>query len=259
MVADNDLAEAASMLAAAGKVAVLTGAGVSKESGLPTFREPQTGLWARYDPQKLASLEGFRHDPHLVWSWYMYRLGLVSQASPNAAHHAIAQLESLVPEVVVLTQNIDGLHQQAGSSRVEELHGSIRRFKCAADCQGAPTVIKLPPEALQSDRAPHCPHCDEFVRPDVVWFGETLPGDVIDRAFTAAATCNVMLVVGTSGVVQPAASLPFVARQYGADVIEVNPQRSEVTRYASIYLQGSAAEVLPALFAALQAQRAGAG
>lgn len=259
MVTDNDLVKAARMLASASKVVVLSGAGVSRESGLPTFREPQTGLWARYDPQKLASPEGFRHDPHLVWSWYMYRLGLVSQASPNAAHHAIVQLESLLPEVVVLTQNIDGLHQRAGSSRVEELHGSIHRFRCAADCQGAPTIIELPPEALQSDRAPHCPHCDEFVRPDVVWFGETLPGDVIDRAFTAAATCNAMLVVGTSGVVQPAASLPFVARQYGAEVIEVNTEPSEVTRFASIYLQGAAGEVLPGLIAALQARRAGAG
>jgi len=253
MVSTTDLDRAAALLGGARRIAVLTGAGVSKESGVPTFRDPIDGLWAKYDPQQLASPAGFRRDPDLVWSWYMYRLDLVSAAHPNPGHQAIADLQDLFEGVTVLIQNVDGLHQEAGSRDVVELHGNIRRFKCFADCQGSPTPIALESIAYDKESAPACPHCGERVRPDVVWYGERLSAEAIGRAVDVAARCNVMLVVGTSGVVEPAASLPYMAKANGGRVIEVNVARGGITPITDVFLEGLSGEVLPRLVEALQA------
>jgi NAD-dependent deacetylase len=253
MVSATDLGKAAALFGGAQRVAVLTGAGVSKESGVPTFRDPIDGLWAKYDPQQLASPAGFRRDPDLVWSWYMYRLDLVSAAYPNPGHRAIVDLQGLFEQVTVLTQNVDGLHHEAGSRDVVELHGSIRRYKCFGNCQGNPTPIALESIAYDKDSAPACPHCGERVRPDVVWYGERLPPEVIGQAVETAARCDVMLVAGTSGVVEPAASLPYIAKANGGRVVEVNVARGGITPIADVFLEGPSGEVLPRLVETLQA------
>lgn len=246
--------QAASLLANARRLVVLTGAGMSKESGITTFREAQDGLWASYDPQQLATPQGFRTNPTLVWEWYQYRLGLVEQAEPHAGHLAVAALEERLPGVVVITQNVDGLHARAGSRDVLELHGSIRRFKCQRG-HGGMSMADL---AGQKDSPPHCPRpgCNALVRPDVVWFGEQLNSSIIQRAFTESEACDVMLIIGTSGVVYPAASLPQQAWNRRARIIEINPVRSELTDLAHIFLQGPAGHILPMVLTAVDAQRA---
>ena len=249
-----EIGRAAEILRAAGLVAVLSGAGASQESGIPTFREAQTGLWARYDPQQLATPAAFRRDPRLVWEWYAYRRELVRSVAPNPGHTAIAALEDLVPQVVVLTQNVDGLHQAAGSSDVVELHGNIRRTKCAAGCRGEPTPVD-PDQLSPAERdatPPRCPHCGDTLRPDVVWFGEALPAGAIQRAYEVSAACDAMIVVGTSGVVYPAAALPAIAREAGRPVIEVNPEPGGVTALATVFLQGRGGDVLPQLVEAVR-------
>ncbi len=248
--------QAADILAHARRLVVLTGAGISKESGIPTFREAQQGLWARHDPQRLATMQGFLADPKLVWDWYQFRLGLVEQAQPNPGHRAIAGLEPLLPHVTVITQNVDGLHARAGSHQVLELHGNIYRFKCLRG-HGNLSMADL---ADQKATPPLCPHpnCQALVRPDVVWFGENLSYSVLNRAVAAAEACDVMLIVGTSGVVQPAASLPYNAWHARARIIEVNPEESDLTDLAHVYLAGPAGEMLPLVLAAMSDQQAGA-
>lgn len=252
---DDLIADAASILARSRTAVVLTGAGVSKESGIPTFREAQTGLWARYDPEQLATLRAFRRDPELVWRWYQFRRGLVAAAQPNPAHRALAALERLVPTVILLTQNIDGFHQAAGSSDVVELHGSIGRSKCSVNCRGEPTLLDVTSLPDRYANPPRCPYCGDYVRPDVVWFGEPLPGAALQRAWRVSAECDVMIVVGTSGVVYPAAALPQIAKQAGSAVIEVNPDPGGITTTADVYLQGPAGEVLPRVVALLESYR----
>jgi NAD-dependent deacetylase len=244
---DEQIRQAASLLSQARYLAVLSGAGMSKESGIPTFREAQTGLWARYDPQTLATSAAFQRDPQLVWAWYEYRRGLVARSGPNPGHRALAELERIILRVVVLTQNIDNYHQAAGSSDVVELHGNIRRSKCFADCHGEPTLVDLLSLPDREASPPRCPYCGDHIRPDVVWFGESLPQEALKRAWRASAECDAMLVVGTSGVVYPAAALPQVAKEAGNPVIEVNPQPSGITALADIFLQGPAGTVLPRL------------
>jgi NAD-dependent deacetylase len=249
---ERELLRAAEALDRAQLVAVSSGAGISQESGVPTFRDAQTGLWARYDPEQLATPQAFRRDPDLVWSWYMHRRDMVNRAEPNAGHYALVELEEMVPSLVVLTQNVDGLHARAGSRDVVELHGSLHRFKCFDDCRGEPTWVDLASIEHDHEHAPRCPNCAKAaVRPDVVWFGEALPPDALERAFDVAQRCDVMLVVGTSGIVQPAASLPSVVRQAGATVVEVNPQESPITAVANVALRGPSGEMLPRLVAAL--------
>jgi NAD-dependent deacetylase len=244
------LAEVAQRLSRVQRLVVLTGAGVSKESGIPTFREAQDGLWAKDDPMALASRAGFLANPRRVWEWYAYRFGMVQAAQPNPGHRAIAELESLLPSVSVITQNIDGLHQAAGSRRVYELHGSIRRFKCLSERHTGFTRADF---AGQTELPPRCPHCGDLIRPDVVWFGENLPHDVLAAAYDLSESCAVMLVVGTSGVVQPAASLPYLAAGSGAFVIDVNLEPDEIAPIAGLFLQGKGGEILPQLVAALRA------
>ena len=249
---DATIKDAVRWLAGVRRLVVLTGAGVSKESGIPTFREAQDGLWAQYDPMEMASQEGFLRNPSLVWSWYEHRFGMVLSAQPNPGHRAIADLEELFPSVTVVTQNIDGLHAAAGSTHVVELHGNIRRFKCLS---GRHTGFALADFAGQNAKPPLCPKCGDIIRPDVVWFGEYLSEHVLREAYESSLQCEAMLVVGTSGVVQPAASLPRLVSRSGSMVIDVNPEPDEISATADLFLKGRGGKVLPQLVAALRAQR----
>jgi NAD-dependent deacetylase len=228
-------------LRAARRLVALTGAGISAESGIPTFRDAQTGLWARFRPEELATAEAFRLNPQLVWDWYAWRRGLVAGAVPNAAHLALARLEGLVPVLTLVTQNVDGLHQRAGSVDVVELHGNLHRSKCFVE----DVVIAEVPET--DERPPRCPRCGAHLRPDVVWFGEALPPRALERAQAVASECDLFLSIGTSGAVFPAAQLPLTARQAGATVVEVNRDPTPLTRVASFSLRGPAGGILPAL------------
>jgi NAD-dependent deacetylase len=249
-VTAEGMERAAKIIAGAHRVVVSSGAGMSKESGIPTFRDAMEWLWANYDPQELATEAGFRAAPRRVWSWYAGRRERISQAKPNPGHHALVRLQELVPRLTVVTQNIDGLHGEAGSADVVELHGSIRRVKCLD--RGHPFDGPLPPFAEGDEQdPPPCPACGSPLRPDVVWFGEMLPEKAVERAWSLAERCDVLLLIGTSGTVWPAAELPLVARRHGARVIEVNPTPSELTHAADIFLQGPAGEVLPALVEAV--------
>jgi len=240
------------VLLAAERVLVTTGAGMSRESGIPTFRDALTGLWARYDPEELATEAGFRRHPARVFGWYAWRRRLVRAAVPHAGYHALVALERLVPSLAIVTQNVDGLHRRAGSRRVLELHGSLERFSCVDARHPFPGDAIPLPEADTECEPPHCPQCGSRVRPDVVWFHETLPERVTTEAWDLAASCQAMLVVGTSGLVHPAAQLPFIARDAGAMVIEVNPDPTEVSTAAHIVCRGPAGTILPALVAALR-------
>ena len=234
-------------------ITVLTGAGISAESGVPTFRDAQTGLWAKYDPQELATPQAFRRNPRLVWEWYAWRRELVSKAEPNPGHLALAGLERYLTEYArrtplhvssftLITQNVDGLHQRAGSQNVIELHGNIHRTKCFDE---GVIVDSWPPS---DDVLPPCPYCGGYLRPDVVWFGETLPPQALAAAFAAAQTCDIFFSVGTSALVHPAASLPFEALKQGAIVVEINPDETPLTGRATYVLRGPAGQILPALF-----------
>jgi NAD-dependent deacetylase len=226
-------------------VAVLTGAGVSAESGVPTFRDAQQGLWARFDPRDLATPSAFARNPKRVWDWYAMRRDMVSGVAPNPAHVALATLERHVPEFLLITQNVDGLHQRAGSQRVVELHGNIERVKCSREGTPVATWVEA-----GDDLPPRCPGCGAFLRPDVVWFEELLPADALARAENAARRCDLLLVVGTSAEVHPAAALPEHARLGGACVVEINPSETPLSADADYTLRGPAGIVLPALLAA---------
>ena len=225
-------------------IAVLTGAGISAESGVPTFREAQTGLWAQYDPLELATPEAFRRNPKLVWQWYEWRRGLVSKAQPNPGHLALAQLELKVERFTLITQNVDGLHQRAGSRNVVELHGNINRTKCFDE----EVVIESWEETGAAP--PRCPRCGGLLRPDVVWFGEMLPQRALALAVETASWCDVFFSIGASALVQPAASLPYTALERGAVVIEINPDETPLTAGATYALRGPAGVALPALLRA---------
>lgn len=222
-------------------VVILTGAGISAESGLPTFRDPMTGLWAKYRPEELGTPQAFRQNPRLVWEWFAWRHELVAAAAPNPAHQALVALEHHVPQVTIVTQNVDGLHQRAGSTRVIELHGNLTRFKCFVDNQ------PITEWATSEDVPPLCPRCGGFVRPDVVWFGERLPEQALNDALGAAKQCDVFFSIGTSGTVEPAASLPYRALDSGAAVVVSNldvPNRATPPLY---YINGRAGVLLPEL------------
>lgn len=222
-------------------VAVLTGAGVSAESGIPTFRDAQTGLWARYNPEELATPEAFRRNPRLVWDWYAWRRQLVAAAAPNPGHLALARLEKLVPRFTLITQNVDGLHQRAGSTNVIELHGNLMRVRCSVEDTVYTTWDEAP------DPPPPCPACGALLRPDVVWFGETLPPEALQQAWDAAAACDVFLSIGTSGFVEPAASLPRLAYARGATVAIINLDVTPSVEERRFYIHARSGEFLPAL------------
>jgi NAD-dependent deacetylase len=247
----HDLQTAARLLHDAQRVAVLTGAGVSKESGIPTFRDAVDGLWSKYDPMQLATPQAFQRDPKLVWDWYEYRRTLMRPAEPNDGHIALAQIEQHAPEFLLITQNIDELHERAGSRCIIHLHGKIAENKCFAKCQGTPTLIER--NALDlTETPPHCPHCGQYVRPNVVWFGEVLPHDALAQAVEFCERCDIMLVIGTSGVVQPAASLSTVAKRAGAKVIEINPDATAFAPWADVKLLHPSGIILPKLVALMQ-------
>jgi NAD-dependent deacetylase len=232
-------------LRAARHVAVLTGAGVSAESGIPTFRDALSGWWARYRPEELATPEAFARDPDLVWRWYAERRRHALGADPNAGHRALARLARLGPRVTLVTQNVDGLHQRAGSAAVHELHGNLTRARCSREGRVVET------DRWDATTAPPCPTCGARLRPDVVWFGEPLPARALEVALEAAAACDVFLAVGTSNLVEPAASLPWIAAAAGACVGVVNLSAHGQRTGPGIHtVLGSAGTVLPALLEA---------
>jgi len=242
---EGGLEAARELLAGVRRLAVLTGAGMSAESGVPTFRDAQTGLWSRFDPMQLASPEGFRADPSLVWRWYAWRRSLVSRAQPNAGHVALARAGGRLAELHIVTQNVDGLHQRAGSRDVIEIHGNILHTRCLGGCG----VTYERPEDLPAGEPPRCPGCGNWLRPDVVWFGEALDPARLGVAEEAVTRAEALLVVGTSGLVHPAAGLPSRARRAGVRVIVVNPQPTEIDHVADVVVTGAAGVVLPALLA----------
>jgi NAD-dependent deacetylase len=240
-----------SVLRQARRVTVLTGAGVSAESDVPTFRDAPGGLWASFKPEELATPEAFRQNPKRVWDWYEWRRQRIHTVHPNPGHDALAEMEKRVPEFTLVTQNVDGLHQRAGSRRVIELHGNITRTKCFDDGQ----VVEKWEDTGESP--PRCPRCGGLLRPDVVWFGEMLPPEAIEEAERASRSCDVFFSVGTSTLVYPAASLPFAALRAGATVAEVNPQPTPLTDEATFSLSGPSGQVLPALLSAAWPAAAG--
>ncbi len=227
-------------LAAAARLVVTTGAGISAESGIPTFRGPG-GLWRRFRAEDLATPEAFRRDPRLVWEWYDWRRGLIAQAAPNAGHLALVEMEQGRDSFQLITQNVDGLHQRAGSQRVIEVHGNIWRVRCI-DCGTESLNLETPLPQLP----PRCP-CGGMLRPGVVWFGEDLPRTALETAWSAAEQGDLMLVVGTSSLVYPAAALPDIARRHGARIVEINPDPTPLSDRADLSLRGSAAQILPRL------------
>jgi NAD-dependent deacetylase len=236
----SDLHTAQGWLAEAERIAVLTGAGVSQESGIPVFRGAG-GLWRRYRAEQLATPEAFARDPKLVWEWYDWRRSVVADTRPNPGHFALAELERRTADFTLVTQNVDGLHDRAGSKHILKLHGDLWTVRCLS-CG----VDKMDHRVPLPDLPPQC-ECGGLLRPGVVWFGEALPGEILQAAIAAARASQVFLVVGTSAVVQPAASLPLLARESGARVIEVNAEETPLTPMVDVSLRGSAGELLPPL------------
>lgn len=233
-------------------VLVFTGAGVSAESGIPTFRDAMTGLWARFDPTQLASAEAFQRDPALVWGWYEWRRMRVLRAQPNPAHRAIATLATRVPRLSLVTQNVDDLHERAGSTVLAHLHGQINRpycFNCGMPTN-YPAEIPNEPEDGRRIEPPRCGTCGGPIRPGVVWFGENLPPDDWSRAMEATRDTDFVISVGTSILVYPAAEIPELAARWGATVVQVNPAATDLDRSARYNFRGAAGVVLPALVAA---------
>ena len=233
-----------SALKNANKVLVLTGAGMSAESGVPTFRDAQSGMWEKFKPEDLATPQAFRNNPQLVWDWYADRRNNIHKVSPHAGHVALVEMEQYFESFLLVTQNVDSLHQQAGSSEVIELHGNIMRSICSE------TGLQIDDEWIKSNpghppASPH--HRHGLARPGVVWFGEELPAGCMSRAMAEAYDCDVCFSIGTSTLVQPAASLPFVALEAGAVVIEINPIPTSLSSTAHYSLQATAAEALTAI------------
>lgn len=226
-------------------VAVLTGAGVSAESGVPTFRG-QDGLWKRFRPEELATFEAFQRNPALVWEWYQYRRSIIRDIKPNPGHFALAELEAMVPNFALITQNVDGLHRRAGSRNVFELHGNIMRNRCT---RCGTTVADV--EVTQESGLPRC-GCGGLFRPDVVWFGEMLPPGIWEQAVAAASRAQVFLTIGTSAVVYPAASLPLEAKANGAYVVEINFEPTPLSTIVHETIRGKSGEILPQLIARLK-------
>jgi NAD-dependent deacetylase len=237
-------------------VMVLTGAGMSAESGIPTFRDAQTGMWSKFRAEDLATPEAFEANPDQVWRWYEERREKIRAARPHAGHQALVMLESLVPGLSVITQNVDGLHQLAGSRYVTELHGNILRSKC--HITGRSISAKWLAGSLQA--APQSPYVSHgFARPDVVWFGEMLPREALQEAMDAAVRCDFCISAGTTSLVQPAASLPLMAKEHGASLVEINPQETPLSPHADQCLRGTAEAVLTTLVSQLKSWKRDSG
>ena len=244
----NDaLADLREALLHATEVVVFSGAGLSADSGIPTFRDGATGLWANIDPDEVVSVAGFERNPGKVWAWHETMRALFAEVSPNAGHRGIAELAALLPmaQLTVITQNIDGLHQVAGSTRVLEVHGSALRVRCHHHCG----FVALWPLGEPAPR--QCPSCGARVRPDVVWFGEPLDDGVFSDAVDSSLGADVFISVGTSAIIQPAASLPMAAKESGALIVEVNPHPTPFSEFADYSVRSGASEFFPALCARL--------
>ncbi len=238
----NDLIrKTASLIESSRNLMVLTGAGISHESGIPTFRG-KDGLWNRYDPTELANIESLRRDPLTVWKWYNWRRSLIREAIPNRGHLAIAEMEGYKkPDFLLVTQNVDGLHRRAGSSELVEVHGYIFEEICLK-CNRTTEALEIYQE---SELPPECDVCGETVKPGVVMFGEMLPQDAMERAMSFSRRTDVILVVGTSAVVYPIATIPFDVKDTGGAVVEINPDETSITAVADISIHGPAGEILP--------------
>ena len=231
------------LLAKATRVTILTGAGISAESGIPTFRDALTGLWENYNPEDLATEAAFRRNPQFVWDWYTFRREAVERVEPNAGHYALAEFGKRKPGTTLITQNIDGLHERAGSSGVLELHGNIHEAVCLERC--SPDIYA----ARDVTADPRCPKCGAWLRPNIVWFGEMLPERTLALATAASQDCEVFLCIGTSALVHPAAALPSDAVCCGATLIEVNPNLTPLSQFANFQVQETSAKALPHLLA----------
>jgi NAD-dependent deacetylase len=249
-------------LRAAERVAALTGAGVSQESGLRTFRDAQTGLWSQYKPTELASPEAYERDPKLVWDWYTMRREKVREVDPNPGHYALVDMARHIPDFSLITQNVDDLHRKAGSANVIELHGNLQRVRCSScgqQFEAAALPVSVPQAGVSSSKegeemdgdVPRCQTCDGLLRPDVVWFGESLPRRELEAAVEAARACQIFFSIGTSGLVQPAASLAYAAHNRGAVVVEINTEPTPLTEKVDYHLPGRSGEILPALVQAV--------
>lgn len=227
------------------RVAALTGAGISQESGLRTFRDAESGIWAAYRPEDLASPEAFRRNPRVVWDWYAWRRLAIEGVRPNAGHYALVEMATHVSDFTLITQNVDGLHAAAGTRAPIELHGNIRHVRCS-DC-----AARAEHWDDSSEELPRCTLCGGLLRPEVVWFGERLPRAELERALKASTECQAFFSIGTSAIVQPAAALPHAARDAGALVIEINAELTPLSAMADFSLRGKSGEILPALVKAL--------
>lgn len=237
-------------------IMVLTGAGMSAESGVPTFRDAQTGIWKNFRAEDLATPEAFEANPGQVWQWYEERRATVRAAQPHAGHQALVLLESLVPKLSLVTQNVDGLHQLAGSKNVTELHGNILRSKCHITGR----IISSDWLAGSAQSVPPSPYISHgFARPDVVWFGEVLPREALESAMNAATQCDFCISAGTTSLVQPAASLPMMSLEHGAALVEINPQETPLSPHAHQCLRGTASETLTLLVSQLKALKDDSG
>ncbi len=239
MSESNNFSSLAASLKKAVKISVLTGSGISAESGIPTFRGKE-GLWKQYRAEELATPQAFADDPAMVWGWYDWRRGLIASKQPNPGHRVLTEWENIFPEFTLITQNIDGLHQKSGSHNVIELHGSIWKLRCVGEGiiteNHAPHLAELPPR---------CPQCGALLRPHVVWFGEALDMNLLQTSIKQASESDVILVVGTSAIVYPAAAIPFSAAKAGARLVEINPEHTPLSEYADWSFRGKAGEVLP--------------
>jgi NAD-dependent deacetylase len=240
-MAESQIGSLRQKLASARSVTVLTGAGISADSGVPTFRGEE-GLWKQFKAEELATPEAFDANPEIVWEWYHWRRGIISTKEPNSAHAALVELEKKIPSFTLITQNVDGLHTLAGSRNLIELHGNLWRLRCT----GCSRVVEE--RSLQLPLLPKCTRCSALMRPDVVWFGESLDSNNLERSFRASREGEIMLVIGTSAVVQPAASFASVAKNTGAFVIEINTVPS-LGAVADAALIGRASETVPSLAA----------
>ncbi|MCV7280304.1 NAD-dependent deacylase [Mycolicibacterium flavescens] len=233
------------------QVAVLSGAGISAESGVPTFRDAETGLWAKVDPYEISSSDGWRAHPERVWAWYLWRHYMMSAVEPNNGHRAVAAWQDYA-DVHVVTQNVDNLHERAGSRKVYHLHGSLFEFRCDVCHSNFEGDLPEMPEPVEAVDPPHCV-CGGMIRPSVVWFGEALPEDAWQRSVEAVTGADLVVVVGTSSIVYPAAGLPEFALSNGIPVIEVNPEPTPLSDSATVSLRESAATALPTLLQRLPA------
>lgn len=238
--------EARAVLASAQRVTVLTGAGISAESGIPTFRDALTGLWANYNPEDLATEAAFRRNPQFVWDWYAFRRERVKSVQPNAGHYALAEFARAKPGTTLITQNVDGLHARAGSTDILELHGNIHQVRCLERCSS--DIYQASDVADE----PRCPRCGAWLRPHIVWFGEMLPEQTFAQAAEASQSCDVFLCIGTSALVQPAAALPSDAVCCGASLIEVNPHPTPLSKFATYQIREKSAVALPDLLATVE-------